>query len=106
MARTVRDAALVLSVLAGPDARSPIAIAEPGERFRAPLTRDVRGVRVAWSPTLGGLPIDRRVRGVLDAHRATFDALGCVVEDADPDLGEAREIFQVWRAWSFASRYG
>src|SRR5688500_17913958 len=61
MARTVADVALMLSVIAGPDPRSPIAIREPGDRFRAPLGRDFRGVRIAWSPTLGGLPVDRRI---------------------------------------------
>src|SRR5207253_674419 len=61
MARTVADAALMLSAIAGPDARSPIAIAEPGDGFRRPLARDFRGVRGAWSRDLGGLPIDRRV---------------------------------------------
>ena len=106
MARTVGDVALVLSAIAGPDARSPIAIREPGDRFRAPLDRDFRGVRVAWSRNLNGLPIDRRITAALDAQRATFESLGCIVEDAAPDLSDAREIFQVWRAWSFASRYG
>jgi amidase len=106
MARTVQDTALFLSVLAGPDRRSPIAIAEPGERFRAPLGRDFAGVRVAWSRDLGGLPIDRRVTAVLDGQRKTFEALGCVVEDGQPDLHDAREIFQVWRATRFAIRYG
>ena len=56
MARTVEDVALMLSAIAGPDARSPIAVAEPGARFRAPLGRDFRGVRMAWSRDLGGLP--------------------------------------------------
>ncbi|MBI2204262.1 MAG: amidase [Candidatus Rokubacteria bacterium] len=106
MARTVRDAALLLSAIAGPDPRSPISIREPGERFRAPLDRDFRGVRIAWTRDLGELPVDRRVTAVLDAQRKTFESLGCVVEDAAPDLADAREIFQVWRAWSFASRYG
>jgi amidase len=106
MARTVGDAALLLSAMAGPDPRSPIAITEPGERFRAPLARDFRGARVAWSRDLGGLPVDRRVTAVLEAQRATFQTLGCIVEDGEPDLAEAREIFQVWRAWSFASKYG
>ena len=66
MARTVADAALMLSAIAGPDARSPIAIAEPGDGFRRPLARDFRGVRVAWSRDLGGLPIDRRVTAALE----------------------------------------
>ena len=77
MARTVEDVALLLSAMAGPDRRSPIAIAEPGARFRAPLGRDFSGVRIAWSRDLGGLPVDRRVTAVLDAQRATFEALGC-----------------------------
>jgi amidase len=106
MARTVGDVALLLSAMAGPDPRSPIAIVEPGERFRAPLGRDFAGTHVAWSRDLGGLPIDRRVTAVLDAQRAIFESLGCVVEDGQPDFAGAREIFQVWRAWIFALRYG
>jgi len=106
MARTVADVALMLSVMAGPDRRSPIAIAEPGDRFRAPLGRDFKGVSIAWSRDLGGLPVDRRVTNVLDAQRATFEALGCRVEDGEPDFGEARQVFQVLRALNFATRYG
>jgi amidase len=106
MARTVEDAALLLSAMAGPDRRAPLAIAEPGDRFRAPLARDFRGVRVAWAPDLGGLPIDRRIRSVIARQRATFADLGCVVEDACPDFSEAREVFQVWRALLFLGKYG
>jgi amidase len=106
MARTVGDAALMLSAIAGPDPRSPIAIVESGERFREPLDRDFAGVRIAWSRDLGGLPIDRRVTAVLAAQRPTFESLGCKVDDAEPDLSDAREIFQAWRAWAFALRYG
>jgi amidase len=106
MARTVADLALMLSAIAGPDARAPIAIVEPGERFRAPLGRDFKGVRVAWSRDLGGLPIDRRVAATLAAQRATFEALGCHVEDAEPDLADARLIFQVQRALRYGAKYG
>jgi len=106
MARTVADVALLLSAIAGPDPRSPIAIRESGERFRAPLGRDFKGVRVAWSRDLGGLPIDARVRNVLDGQRKTFETLGCIVEDGEPAFTEAREIFQIWRAVAFAAKYG
>jgi amidase len=106
MARTVGDVALMLSAMAGPDRRAPNAVAEPGDRFRAPLGRDFKGVRIAWSRDLGGLPVDRRVTNVLDAQRATFAALGCHVEDGEPDFAEARQVFQVQRALSFATRYG
>ncbi len=106
MARTVQDVALLLSVMAGPDPRAPLAVAESGDCFRVPLHRDFRGVRIAWSPDLGGLPVDSRVRAVFDGHRATFSSLGCVVEDGQPDFRDARAIFQVWRAWTFAARLG
>jgi amidase len=106
MARTVEDVALFLSVLAGPDRRAPLATAEPGDRFREPLGRDFRGVRIAWSRDLGGLPIDKRIAAVFDTRRATFASLGCVVEDDQPDLGEAREVFQVFRAFLFSLKYG
>jgi amidase len=106
MARTVADVALLLSVIAGPDPRSPIAIREPGDRFRGPLDRELKGVRVAWSRDLGGLPIDRRVTETLERQRATLETLGCVVESGEPDFRDAREIFQTWRAVAFAAKYG
>ncbi len=106
LARNVADAALLLSAIAGPDARSPIALDDPGERFAASLERDFSGVRIAWSRDLGGLPVDPRVTGVLEAHRCVFDALGCAVSDAEPDFSDADEIFQVLRAWSFSLRFG
>jgi amidase len=106
MARTVEDVALLLSVMAGPDPRVPIAIAEPGDRFRGSLARDFRGVRIAWSPHLDGLPVDHRVSALFAGHRAAFSAIGCVPEEAQPDLEGAREIFQVWRAYTYAAQYG
>jgi len=106
MARTVADAALMLSAIAGPDPRSPIAIAEPGEIFRRPLDRDFRRVRVAWSRDLGGLPFDSRVTMALEPARKALESLGCAVDEAQPDLRDAREIFQALRALAFATRYG
>jgi amidase len=106
MARTVEDAALLLSVMAGPDARAPLALDEPGSSFAAPLERDVRGVRIAWSRDLGGLPIDPRVTSVIDAQRHVFEEIGCTVEDAEPDLGDADEIFRALRACTAEARLG
>jgi amidase len=106
MARTVADVALLLAAIAGPDRRAPLAIAEPGARFGGALDRDFAGVRVAWSRDLGGLPVDHRVTAALEPQRKTLEALGCAVEDGEPDLADAREIFQVLRAWQFATKYG
>jgi amidase len=106
MARTVADVALLLSAIAGPDPRSPIAIAEPGSHFAQPLDRDFRGARIAWSRDLGGLPIEPQVSAAIDSQRPIFEALGCLVEEAEPDFADADEIFKVLRAWSFESSLG
>jgi amidase len=101
MARSVADVALLLSAIAGPDDRSPIALTEPGSRFTAPLGRDFTGVRVAWWKDLGGLPVDSRVRQLVDAQRGAFEALGCVVEEAEPDFTGFDDVFKVVRAVAF-----
>ena len=105
MGRTVEDVALQLSAIAGPDDRQPISIAEPASVFAAPLERDFQGVKIAWSPDFGDLPVDARVSSAIEAQRGTFEGLGCVVEDALPDFRDADEVFKAWRAWRFASTY-
>ncbi|MDP6750844.1 MAG: amidase [Candidatus Poribacteria bacterium] len=106
MARTVQDTALMLSAIAGPDPRSPIAVSEPGYLFSQSLERDFKGTRIAWSRDLGGLPVDSRVTTVIDRQRHVFKSLGCLVEDGEPDFTDADEIFKVWRAWRFEVAYG
>ena len=102
MARSVRDVALMLTAIAGPDRRTPLAIEQPASIFAQPLERDLKGARVAWSPDLGGLPVDPRVTEVLESQRHVFADLGCEVAEATPDFTDADEIFQTLRAWSFA----
>ena len=106
MARTVGDVALMLSAIAGPDPRSPIAITEPGSLFSRSLDRDFCGTRIAWIRDLGGLPVDPRVTAAIGKQRSTFESLGCLVEDDEPDFSDADEIFKVWRAWSMESSLG
>jgi amidase len=106
LGRSVADLALVLSALAGPDPRAPLSIDEPGELFGRPLERSFKGVRVAWFKDLGGVPFDARVRAVVDAHRATFESLGCIVEQAEPDFALAEISFRTLRAWDAANAYG
>jgi amidase len=106
IARTVEDAAFLLSAMAGPDIRSPISITEPGAVFARPLARNFGKVRVAWSADLGGLPVDRRVRRVLEAQLKVFESLGCIVEQAEPDFAGADEAFQALRAVRYVLKYG
>jgi amidase len=106
MARSAEDVAFLLSVMAGADARDPGCFPSEPSLFARPLARDFAGTRVAWCIDLGGLPVDPAVRAVLEAQRATFEALGCDVEEACPDLSDADEIFLTLRAWRTAAGYG
>jgi amidase len=106
MARTVADAALLLSAMAGPHPCSPIALQKPGAHFRQPLDRDFHGVRVAWSRTASGLPVDPEVTAVLEQARPVLEAIGCIVEEAEPDFTGADEAFRVWRAWGYEQKLG
>ena len=107
IARTVEDAALLLSAMAGPDPRAPTTHAEPGSVFARPLARDFRKVRVAWTADLGGaFPVDARVTRALEPARAVLKSLGCIVEDAAPDLSDADEAFQVQRALGMVEAFG
>jgi amidase len=107
MARTVADTALLLSVMAGPDPRSPISLEAPGSGFRAPLEKDLRNLRVAWTPDLGGaVAVEPEVVDALLPTLKAFDDLGAVVEQACPDLSGADEVFRVQRAWQLELTYG
>jgi amidase len=106
LARSVEDTAFIFSAMAGADLRSPISITEPGSLFARPLGRNFKKVRVAWSKNLGGLPVDKRVTAVLEKQKNVFESLGCIVEDAEPDLSGADEAFHVLRAVGFVQKYG
>jgi len=101
MARSVGDVAFLLSAMAGADPRDPAVYPSDPSMFARPLKRDFKSVRVAWCLDLGGLPLDQRVRSVLEAQRKTFVDLGCIVDDACPDLADADEIFLTIRAWNY-----
>ncbi len=106
MARSVEDAALLLSVMAGPDQRVPISLSEPGVDFLGPLACDVKGMRFAWSSDLGGNPVDPEVTAVLEQALPVFEDLGGFIDAADPDLQDAEEIFSTFRAWMFLAKFG
>ncbi len=109
--RTVDDVAFLLSAMAGRDSRSPISLTEAPSKFAKPLGRDFRKTRVAWWPMegtrlAGGIPVDKRVTAVLEKQRRVFESLGCIVEEARPDLTGSDEVFRVLRSLGFVQRYG
>jgi amidase len=106
MARTVGDLALLLSVVAGPDPRAPLALGDPGSSFTDPQPAELAGLRVAISEDLGGaFEVDHEVAEVVEATgRALADA-GAWVRSAAPDLGSAEDTFRTLRAWHFQATY-
>jgi amidase len=106
LARSVSDLALLMSVLAGADDRDPACYPSDPAVFTKPLERDLKGVRVAWCLDLGGLPLDASVRSVLQSQRAALEGLGCIIEEACPDLSGADETFLTLRAWRSWDLYG
>src|SRR5262249_10281142 len=104
MARTVADLALMLTAISGPDPRSPLSHGDP-TAFAAELRGDLAGLRIAWCPGLGGLPIEHEVLQVLDAARERLEALGCEVQDVDLDLRAADEAFETLRAVAFVRAF-
>jgi amidase len=106
MARNVDDLALLLSVLAGPDPRNPLALADPGSTFEPPVTGALTGLRVAVSTDLGGaFEVDAEVARVVGDAATLMADHGAAVSEAHPDLAPADEAFRTLRAWQFQAAF-
>jgi amidase len=105
MARSVADVALFLSAIAGPHPRNPLSLDDDGAHFRASLTRNFKGVRVAWWHGLDGLPVEPEIQRVVDQNRSVFEQLGCIVDEAEPDFVGVDEAFLTIRHLSASDRY-
>lgn len=107
MARTVEDAALLLSVLAGPDRRSPMALETPGRTFLGPYSAEASGLRIAWSADLSGtVPVDPEVLSALIPALEVFTQMGCHLDETAPDLNGADTVFETLRAWQLEYSLG
>jgi amidase len=106
MARTVGDLALLLTAICGPDPRSPLSHGDPASFQDPQLDGTVAGLRVAWCPDLGGLPLEPAVTAVLAQARERFLQQGAVVEDVALDLAKADQAFETLRAIAFLRSFG
>jgi len=83
MARSVEDVALLLSVQAGYDPRSPLSLPGDGTVYRQNLDVPVKGRRIGWLGDFGGdVPHEPDVLEICRAALKNFETLGCMVEDA------------------------
>jgi aspartyl-tRNA(Asn)/glutamyl-tRNA(Gln) amidotransferase subunit A len=95
LARTTRDAALALDVIAGEDEEDWFSLPMPAERHADGLDAGVRGLRVAWSEDLGYAPVVPEVAAIARAAALRFVDLGCEVEAADPGWEDPAPWFEV-----------
>jgi Asp-tRNA(Asn)/Glu-tRNA(Gln) amidotransferase A subunit family amidase len=97
LARTVDDAALMLSVLAGPHDRDPFSLPDDGSDPVASTRRSVAGLRVGYSADFGGFPVDPAVRAVVDEAVGALGEAGAVVEPVVPVLPAPHgELAEMW----------
>ena len=107
MARSIGDVALMLSVMAGADDRSPISYeVDPRDLLRAVRSPTVKGWRVAWTPDLGGLvTVDDEVRSVVERAVDVFAGAGAQVDAACPELSDVPEIVRLTRGLLMVARH-
>ncbi len=94
MSRTVADAALMLSVIAGPDPRDRYSIPAADYDYVEATRGDIRGLRIAYSEDWGYAAVDPEVRRVCAEAVTVFERdLGCTVERADPGFADESGTF-------------
>ena len=107
MTRTVRDAALMLDVMAGPDDRDRHSLpADAGGSYLAACDAGIAGLSVAWSPDLGYARVDPQVEDLCRQAAERFESLGCHVEVVTPSWEDPEEIFRVMGAAEMHAAWG
>jgi aspartyl-tRNA(Asn)/glutamyl-tRNA(Gln) amidotransferase subunit A len=99
MARTVRDAALLLTAVSGFDARDPASVAAEVPDYLGACEQPPKGLRIAWSPTLGYARPTAEVVEIAGKAARVFAELGCTVELVDKVFDDPIEL---WMAEFYA----
>lgn len=94
--RTVSDSALMLTVIAEPDARDWMALPYDARDYRTGLGDGARGLRIAFSRNLGYALVDPEIAQLVAKAARTFEDLGAVVEEVDPGFENPRRAFEVY----------
>ncbi len=99
MTRTVKDAALTLNVLARPDPRDWHSLPNQGINYEEKLDKGIKGLRIAWSPSLGYVEVDPEIASLVAEAVKTLSDLGAKVEAVDPGFEDPAPIFRtLWWA--------
>jgi Asp-tRNA(Asn)/Glu-tRNA(Gln) amidotransferase A subunit family amidase len=105
MTRTVRDAALMLTAMAGWDPHDPLSMDTPIEDYRAACDGDLKGLRVAWSGDLGYAAVDPEVKAIAERSARRFADLGCQVEEPSITWSNPRDFQKILWEVSIAARH-
>jgi aspartyl-tRNA(Asn)/glutamyl-tRNA(Gln) amidotransferase subunit A len=104
MTRTVRDAALAMSVIAGPDPRDLASLPDDGTDWARAAEGDLTNVRAAWTPDWGYAPVDPEVRRLTEAAARRFEESGARVDEGSPRFTDPSDAFNALFPASVAAR--
>ena len=107
LTRDVRDAAVAMNILKQPDARDWTSLPPDPSDYTEVLDDGIRGLRVAYSPTLGyARNVDPQVAAAVHAAAQRLAQLGAIVEQVDPGFDDPLDIttglwfLGAWTVWS------
>jgi aspartyl-tRNA(Asn)/glutamyl-tRNA(Gln) amidotransferase subunit A len=101
MTRRVEDAALMLNVIAKPDARDWHSLPYEERDYTKRLDKGIKGLRIAYSPALGHAEVDPEVAAAVKKAVKILRAVGAKVDTIDPGFADPGPVFRVlW--WSGA----
>jgi amidase len=102
MARNIPDLALFLDTMAGHCPHDPLTFDSPVTAFSQAVARPTAPKRIAFTADFGGkVPVDRETREICARMVRRFEELGCEVEEAHPDIGDAAKVFFTFRLQNF-----
>lgn len=106
MTRTVRDAAMMLDIIAGPDPRDPFSLPRCKGETYAELKSDIRDLRIGWSRDLGFAEVDAETAAIVEMAVSAFTELGAGVDDARLTLDDPAWILDTLFGGSAAGAHG
>lgn len=105
MGRTIDDTALLFAVMAGPVDGVHGMLETEGRTFHPVESRDLNGLKVAFSLDFGGLPVEPGIKDTLSRFVLEIESAGAQVEEHTPDFKDATSVFQVLRGLEYRRRY-
>jgi Asp-tRNA(Asn)/Glu-tRNA(Gln) amidotransferase A subunit family amidase len=103
--RGVRDAALMLDVIAGGDDRDRFSLPREVGKYVEACDEGIKGLHVAWAPDLGFATVDPAVQALCENAAAEFEGLGCHVEVVNPGWENPEDVFSTLIAAQFYAHW-